>query len=276
MLMYLDKLSPDILEVLINTLTRFFSYAVDFHPESQSINKTTHTSYYTYCFLVLSAEILTKCSLSKEMQARHAYLLATTAARLDEGEACDYLVLTASIYASVISKAPAMCSSPFAADFLRAVMRHHDRFKGDLNRQRSQLRRAVKATEVAWSDIDHALETLNAAFVPTPPKQRDRGESPSRDYRLSYLNGLCLIRLCSHTRWRCIYPRSRSGLIIPGRGQFLWIWEKFGRRRSSGKVRYRYRSTALDIGASICTFRHVYFGQPRTLLDLLWAIQGKT
>ena len=72
------------------------------------------------------------------------------------------------------------------------------------------------------------------------------------------------------TRWPCIYPRSRSGLITPGRGQFLWIWEKFGQRRSSGKVRYRYRS--LYIGASICTFRRVYFGQPRTLLDLLWAI----
>jgi len=303
MLMYLGELSPDILEVLISTLTRFFSYAVNFHPESQSINKTTHTSSYTYWFLVLSAEILTKCSLSKEMQARHAYLLAVIATRLDEGEACDYLVLTASIYASVISKAPAMCSSPFGADFLRAVMRHHDRLKSDLNHQRSQLRRAVKANEVAWSDIDRALVAFglsDAAFVPNSTgaddtvagsrplshdmdpilvegresgeRSRDRGESPSRECRLSYLNGLCLTRLCSHTRWRCISPRSRSGFIIPGRGQFLWIWEKFGQRRSSGKVRYRYPSTALYIGASICTFLRVYFGQPRTPLDLLWAI----
>ena len=104
MLMYVGELSPDIIDVLISTLTRFFSFAVDFHPDSHIINKTTHTSSYTYWFLVLSAEILTKCSLSKEMQARHAYLLAVIATRLNGVGACDYLVFTASIYASVIPK----------------------------------------------------------------------------------------------------------------------------------------------------------------------------
>ena len=60
MLMYLAELFPDVLEVLIGTLTHFFTFTVDFYPESQNINKTTHTSSYTYWFLVLSAEILTK------------------------------------------------------------------------------------------------------------------------------------------------------------------------------------------------------------------------
>jgi hypothetical protein len=96
MLMYLGKLSSDVLEVLICTLARFFSFAVDFHPESQSINKTTYTSSYTYWFLALSAEILTKCSLSTEMQARHAYLVAVIPTRPGEGEACKYFFLTAS------------------------------------------------------------------------------------------------------------------------------------------------------------------------------------
>jgi len=38
------------------------------------------------------------------MQARHAYLLAVIATRLNGVGACDYLVFTASIYASVIPK----------------------------------------------------------------------------------------------------------------------------------------------------------------------------
>jgi hypothetical protein len=135
--------------VLIGTLTRFFSFAAHFDPEIQSINKTTHTSSYTYWFLVLSAEILTKCSLSEETQARHAYLLAVIAARLDEDKACDYLVLTALIYASIISRSSAMYLSPFGGNFLRAVTRHRDRFKGNLSEKQSQLYRAVKANEVA-------------------------------------------------------------------------------------------------------------------------------
>jgi hypothetical protein len=222
MLIYLGELSPDVLEVLIGTLTRFFSFAADFHPESQSINKTTHTSSYTYWFLALSAEILTKCSLSKEMQARHAYLLAVLATRLGEGEACDYLFLTASIYASIISRSSAMCSSPFWGDFLRAVTRHRDRFKGDLNHQQLQLRKAVKANEIAWGDIDRALKVLGPSDPTSVPnsatandtiagrrplfhgydkdptlgegrgsggRSRDSGESPCRECRLSYLNG---------------------------------------------------------------------------------------
>ena len=233
--MYLGKLSPDLLGVLISTLTRFFSFALDFHPESQNINNTTYTSSYIYWFLVLSADILSKCSLSKEMQARHTLLLAMITPRLHEDKPCDYLVFTASIYASIISKPSAMCSSPSLGDFLRAVARHRDRFKDD---QQSQLRKAVKANEVAWGSIDSALKALGpsgATFVPNfagandtiagcrplssaydrdptlgeGGRSRDPGESPSRECRLSYLDGLCLTRLCSQTRW---------WYIIPGRG----------------------------------------------------------
>jgi hypothetical protein len=57
---YLDELSPDALETLIDTLSRFFSFAADFLPTSQTIGQTTHTSRYTYWFLVLSARILTE------------------------------------------------------------------------------------------------------------------------------------------------------------------------------------------------------------------------
>jgi len=252
LLIYLGKLSPDVFEVLIGTLTRFFTFAVHFDPEIQSINKSTHTSSYTYWFLVLSAEILIKCSLSAEMQARHAYLLAVIAARLDDGKTCDYLVLMASIYASIISKSKEMCSSPLGGDFLRAVTRHRDRFKGNLNEKQLRLHKAVKANEVTWVGIDRALEALRSPSTPFVPNSAeandtmgplssaydgdlklgesgggsgDRGESPpaSRERRL------CLTRLCSHTRW---YRRSWRGLISQvreGFRQFLWIWEKFGR-----------------------------------------------
>lgn len=166
-----DELSLEVLEVLIGTLTRFFSFAVDFHPGSKGINRTTHTSSYTYWFLVLSANILTKRSLSEkmseEMKARHDYLLDVIATPLGEDKASDYLFFTASIYASIISRSSALCSSPFGGKFLSAVTRHHDRLKGDLDRQRSQLRGAVKANEVAWGDIDHALGRLGR---PSDPK----------------------------------------------------------------------------------------------------------
>jgi hypothetical protein len=167
MLMYLGKLSPDVLEVLIGTLTCFFSFAARFHPERESIDKTTHTSSYTYWFLVLSAKILTKCSLSKEMRARHDYLLLVIATPLGEDTACEYLFLTASIYASIISRSSEVCSSRFWGDFLRAVTRNRDRLKGDLNPQRSQLYIALKGNEVAWGDIDHALGKVGR---PSDPK----------------------------------------------------------------------------------------------------------
>ena len=48
MLMYLGELSPVIPKVLISTLTHFFSFAVDFDCDCQSINETTYTSSYTY------------------------------------------------------------------------------------------------------------------------------------------------------------------------------------------------------------------------------------
>jgi hypothetical protein len=165
--MYLGKLSPDLLDVLIGTLIRFFGFAIGFEPESQSINKTTHTSSYTYWFLVLSANILTKCPLSEETRARHGYLLYLIATPLSKDKACDYLFLTALIYASIISGSSVMCLSPFWGDFLRAVTGHRDRLKGDLNPQRSQLYKAVKANEVAWGDIDHALGKVRR---PSDPK----------------------------------------------------------------------------------------------------------
>jgi hypothetical protein len=185
--MYLGELSPNILEMLIGTLTRFFSFAVEFDFKIHSINKTTHTSSYTYWFLVLSAQILAKCSLSKEMQARHTFLLAVIATRLDgvkacEVKACDYkacdyyLFLMASIYASNISGSSVMCSSPFWGNFLRAVMRHRDNFKDNLTDQQLQLCRAVKANEVIWENIDRALEALrpsDIACVPDFPEAND-------------------------------------------------------------------------------------------------------
>jgi len=187
--MYLDELSPNVLGVLIGTLTRFFSFAVEFRPESQCINKTTHTSSYTYWFLVLSAEILTRCSLSEEMQARHAYLLTVITTCLNEGKGSYYLFLTASIYASIISKSSAMYSSPSGFKFLRAVTRYRDELKGDLTHQQAQLRRAVKANEVAWDHIDRALQEAaklsDAAFVPNSAGGNDTmagRRPPSRAY----------------------------------------------------------------------------------------------
>jgi hypothetical protein len=162
--MYLGELSPNVLEVLIGTLTRFFSFAVDYDFKIHTINKTTHTSFYTYWFLVLSAQILAKCSLSNEMQARHTYLLAVIATRLDEVKTCDYkacdyyLFLMASIYASTISRSSVMCSSPFWGNFLRAVIRHRDYLKDNVTDQQLQLCGAVKANEVIWDNIDRALD----------------------------------------------------------------------------------------------------------------------
>ena len=68
---FLDKLSPGAFDALIDTLSRFFSFAADFRPTNRIIGQTTHTSRYTYWFLVLSAKILTERSLSDEMLARH-------------------------------------------------------------------------------------------------------------------------------------------------------------------------------------------------------------
>ena len=147
--------------MLIDTLTRFFSFAIDFQPDDQIIYKTTHTSSYTYWFLNLSAKILTNCSLSEEMEARHTYILHMIAVRLGKGKAYDYLFHTASIYASIISNSPVMCKSPFWGDFLRAVDHHHRDYLGtDLNYQQSRLCKALKADEVAWGNIDRVLTAL--------------------------------------------------------------------------------------------------------------------
>src|ERR1700735_3843361 len=97
-LMYLAELSHDALEVLIATLTHFFQFAANFKPDSESINKTTLTSSYTYWFLVRSAHILSQCSLSQELRDRHAYILDVIVLQLAEYEIHDYLFFTASIY----------------------------------------------------------------------------------------------------------------------------------------------------------------------------------
>ena len=167
---YLDKLSPDALEVLIDTLSHFFSFAADFRPESQIIGKTTHTSRYTYWFLVLSARILTERWLSEEMVARHSYILRLIAGRLGERNEGDYLFYTASIYASNVATSPTMHSSSFWPDFIRAVKYYRDDFlKDDLDHRKSPLRKAVKADEVLWGNIDRAFEALRppgAVFAP--------------------------------------------------------------------------------------------------------------
>jgi len=121
-----DQLSPDALEALIDTLSRFFSFAADFRPNSQIIGQTTHTSPYTYWFLVLSAKILTERSLSEELQARHSYILSIIAARLGKLQ-------------------KAMRSSQFCGNFLCAVKCY------------------LNADEVAWVDINQALEALAAS-----------------------------------------------------------------------------------------------------------------
>jgi hypothetical protein len=148
--------------VLIATLTRFFSFAIDFEPDDQIVHKTTHTSSYTYWFLNLSAKILTKCSLSEEMESRHTYILRMIAVRLDKGKAYDYLFHAASIYASIISNSPVMCKSPFWGDFLRALdhHRHRDYLGTGLNYQQSRLCKALKADEVAWGNIDREITAL--------------------------------------------------------------------------------------------------------------------
>ena len=158
---YIDELSSDALETVIDTLSHFFSFAADFQPKSQIIGQTTHTSRYTYWFLVLSAKILTERSLSEEMLARHSIILRMIAVRLGEKKKGDYLFYTASIYASRITTSSAMHSSPFWPEFLRAVKCYRDDFlKDDLDHPKSPLRKAIKADEVVWGNINRELEAL--------------------------------------------------------------------------------------------------------------------
>ena len=160
MVVYLVELSPNVLEDLIGMLTHFFAFAANFCPESECINKTTYTSSYTYWFLDLSARILTSCSLSKEMKNRHAYILDVIAIHLGDRKVRDYLFLTASIYASIISTSPAVQDG---RDFLRAVKHYHDGLKDDSNRQ--QLYEALRVGEIEWAAIDRALEPAEAGSV---------------------------------------------------------------------------------------------------------------
>ena len=151
--------------MLIDSITRFFGFATDFQPQSRILYKTTHTSSYTYWFLNLSAKILTKCQLPYELQARHAYILRMIAVRLGKKEGDDYLFHTASIYASNISTPSAMRSSPFCDDFNFFLCAVNGR-RGDF--LSSPLRKALKADEVLWGNIERALEALgpsDAAFV---------------------------------------------------------------------------------------------------------------
>ena len=234
-------------------------------------------SSYTYWFLVLSAKILTcRGLLSEELQNRHAYLLAVIATRLGEDKVCDYLCLTALIYASIISKSPAMRSSPFGGYFFRAVTSHRDRFEGDLSSQRSKLRRAIRANEVAWRNIDRALKALGPSdtLVPTPFLVLKTGiphwvrEGNQVDDLWVVVNQLdcqlnvCLTRSCSRTKWWYIYSHSWRRLVAAhtsGRDQFLWIWEKLWQQRSSGSVRYHHWFTTLYIRFATCTFPSILY-----------------
>jgi hypothetical protein len=163
-----DEVSPDALEVLIDSLARFFGFTMDFQPESRILRKTTHTSSYTYWFLDLSAKILTKCRLSEELQARHSYILHMIAVHLGKPKEDNYLFHTASIYARNISTSPVMRSSPFWGNFLHALNGR----RGDFLRDNpSQLCKALKADEVVWADIDWALKLLGPQIrqsCPTP------------------------------------------------------------------------------------------------------------
>jgi len=104
------------------------------------------------------------------MQARHAYLLTMITTCLTEGKGSYFLFLTASIYASIISKSSAMYSSSSGCEFLHAVIRRRDGLKDDLTtHQQRRLHGAVKANEVEWGRIDSALQEApkrsDAAFV---------------------------------------------------------------------------------------------------------------
>jgi hypothetical protein len=151
----LEKVSPDTLEVLIDSLTRFFGFAADFQPEDRILRKTTHTSSYTYWFLNLSANILTKCSLSEELRARHEYILHIISFHLDKPNPNEYLFYTALIYASKISTSPAMNSSDFCGAFLSSVNCCRGYFPRD---KPSALCKALKADEVIRGNIDRTLK----------------------------------------------------------------------------------------------------------------------
>ena len=186
---FLDKLSPDALEALIDTLSHFFSFAADFQPKSQIIGHTTHTSQYTYWFLVLSARILTERLLTEEMVARHSYILRLIASRLGERQEGDYLFYTASIYASTITTSPTIHSSSFWPDFIRAVKYYRDDFlKDDLDYPKSPLRQAVKADEVVWGNIDRAFEALR------PPGAVFASDSHEANNTISNYRPPCLAR----------------------------------------------------------------------------------
>ncbi|KAF8322428.1 hypothetical protein F5887DRAFT_1028379 [Amanita rubescens] len=149
------------------------------------------------------------------MQARHAYLLTVITTCLNEGKECYYLFLTASIYASTISKSSAMCSSSSGRDFLRAVTRHRDGPKDDLQSQlhKSQLHSAMKADEVVWSRINRALQASDTAFVPNSAGANDTvaGRRPLHDRDPTPGEGRELGGLSRH--------RATQGAGIPGSSQ---------------------------------------------------------
>ena len=94
------------------------------------------------------------------MQNRHTYILDVIAIHLGDGEERDYLFLTASIYASIISTSPVARSSEDGRHFLDIVKRYHGGSKDDPNRQ--QLCGALRVDEVAWAAVDRALGPADA------------------------------------------------------------------------------------------------------------------
>ena len=94
------------------------------------------------------------------MLARHSNILRLVALCLEERKEGDYLFYTVSIYASIIATSPTIRSSSFWPEFIRAVKRYRDDFLRDLDHLMSPLRKAVKADEVVWGNIDRAFKAL--------------------------------------------------------------------------------------------------------------------
>ncbi|PPQ85215.1 hypothetical protein CVT25_010085, partial [Psilocybe cyanescens] len=142
-----NSLSTDALEALIGTLACFFSCAAEYQPggHDHAIGATTHTFSYTCWFLTLSVKIIANCSLSREILARHTYILSRITSCFAERKDCDHLFYVASIYASNITTTSAINSSPFWNEFLRSVTLYHSTLTQKTREIWLPLPRALKA-----------------------------------------------------------------------------------------------------------------------------------
>jgi len=149
----LDKLSPGALEALIDTLSRFFSFAADFRPTNQIIGQTTHPSRCTYWFLVLPLNVHSPMKCWPDTHIFYAWSLT---ARV-KGRKVTTFFHTASIYAGIISTSSEMRLSLFWDDFLRAV----NGCRGDFPEGRSVT--VMQRTEGWWEAVWGALKALGSS-----------------------------------------------------------------------------------------------------------------